>query len=324
MRAVVFGGNGFVGRWLLKALTEEKKEVLSCDLQKDSLEKGTPYIQVDIRDLGQVEKIGLNGNDIVVNLAANQYHGVVPREGRREYFFGTNTKGAENILQAAFKGGCRKAIQFTTDMVYGKPQYLPVDEGHRQEPFGPYGESKKEAEKICRLYREKGMDITIFRPRMITGPGRLGILKKLFWLIRHSLPVPTIGSGHNCYQMISVFDCVSAIQCAINHGIPNGEYNLGSKNPPSTRALLQNLISSVGSHSAVVPTPGKLVKGILRFLETIGIDLMYREQYMIADENYILDISKTERELQWEPKYEDKAMIIAAYEEYMVQRSRQQ
>ena len=37
---------------------------------------------------------------------------------------------------------------------------------------------------------------------------------------------------------------------------------------------------------------------------------------MIADENYILDISKTERELNWEPKYNDSDMIIEAYKEY--------
>lgn len=321
VRIIIFGGNGFVGRWLLRALAEERCDLLCCDLQSVPAVEGVPYLQVDIRDAEQVNRVPFGAEDLVVNLAANQYHGRVPRKGRREYFFDTNTAGAEHILEAAYRSGCRKMIQFTTDMVYGKPQYLPVDIGHPQQPFGPYGESKKEVEEICQRYREQGMQITIFRPRMINGPGRMGILKKLFWLIRHNMPVPTIGSGKNCYQMISVFDCVSAVQCAIRCGVPNGAYNLGSKNPPSTRALLQNLIHSVGSHSIVLPTPGKLVKAVLRLLEWVGIDLMYREQYMIADEDYILDISQTERELHWEPKYADTDMIVEAYSEYIAQRA---
>lgn len=316
MRVIIFGGNGFVGQWLTKALTEENINVLCCDLGNIPTQEAIPYLQVDIRDPKQLEQVPFDSDDIVVNLAANQYHGKVPRKGRRAYFFDTNTIGAENILYAAYQHGCRNLIQFTTDMIYGKPQYLPVDTAHPQQPFGPYGQSKAETEKICQHYRSMGMNIAIFRPRMINGPGRLGILKKLFWLIQHNLPVPTIGSGRNCYQMVSVFDCVSAVQCAIQLGVPNDEFNLGSKNPPSTRDLLQNLIHSVGSHSIVIPTPGKLVKCVLALLETLGIDLMYKEQYMIADENYILDITKTERELKWAPKYADHDMIVEAYEGY--------
>ena len=74
------------------------------------------------------------------------------------------------------------------------------------------------------------------------------------------MPVPTIGSGENHYQMVSVFDCVGAILCAIDKGIPNKEYNLGSENPPSCKELLQFVIRDSGKHSIVVPTPAKIVK----------------------------------------------------------------
>jgi dTDP-glucose 4,6-dehydratase len=201
-------------------------------------------------------------------------------------------------------------------MTYGKPQYLPVDVNHPQVPFGPYGQSKKAAEDICREYRKKGIGITIFRPRMINGPGRLGILKKLFFLIEHNLPVPTIGNGKNCYQMVSVFDCVAATLAAIKCGCPNKEYNLGSKNPLPERELLKTLVKKVGSHSSVIPTPGKLVKVLLGLLGLIGFEIMYKEQYMIADEDYILDISETEKDLMWSPQYSDQDMIIQAYQEY--------
>lgn len=316
MKIVIYGGNGFVGHWLIKKLQEMNYQILSCDLQKDSVMAGVDYQQVDIRDLEQVRRVRLEQDDIVVNLAANQYHTKVPRKNREAYFFDTNTTGAGYIIKAAFEQNCRRIVQFTTDMTYGKPQYLPVDTKHPQNPFGPYGKSKKAVEDICRAYREKGMKITIFRPRMINGPGRLGILKKLFWLIERNLPVPTIGNGKNCYQMISVFDCVSAIICAIERDVPNDEYNLGSQNPPTTRELLCGLIKEVGSKSIVVPTPGKLVKLALACMGFFGFELMYKEQYMIADENYILDISKTQEDLGWQPQYADGDMIIDAYKNW--------
>lgn len=316
MKIIVFGGNGFVGQWLVRELRKQNYEILNIDQGEKSFDADVPYCQVDIRNRSQLEGIPFAPDDIVVNLVANQYHLKVPRKNREAFFRDTNTVGAENILIAAKAKGCVRVVQFTTDMTYGKPQYLPLDTGHPQNPFGPYGRSKKEVEDICRNYRRAGMKITIFRPRMINGPGRLGILKKLFWLIERNLPVPTIGAGKNCYQMVSVFDCVSAIICAIKKDIPNEEYNLGSKNPPSTRKLLQGLVKRVGSHSLVIPTPGKLVKATLRVLGAIGLEIMYKEQYMIADEDYILDISKTERDLDWEPQYNDQDMIVQAYEEY--------
>lgn len=313
MKIVIYGGNGFVGHWLIKKLQKMNYQILSCDLQEDSIISGVEYQQVDIRDLEQVRHVHLEQDDVIVNLAANQYHTKVPRKNREAYFFDTNTIGAEHIIKAAFEQNCIRIVQFTTDMTYGKPQYLPVDTNHPQNPFGPYGKSKKAVEDICKMYREKGMKITIFRPRMINGPGRLGILKKLFWLIERNLPVPTIGNGKNCYQMISVFDCVSAIICAIQRDVPNDEYNLGSQNPPTTRELLCGLIKEVGSKSIVIPTPGKLVKLALACMGFLGFELMYKEQYMIADENYILDISKTQEDLGWQPQYADGDMIIDAY-----------
>jgi len=148
------------------------------------------------------------------------------------------------------------------------------------------------------------------------GPDRLGILVKLFKLIDCNLPVPTIGNGKNHYQMISVFDCVSATMLAIKRGLPNKEYNLGSKDVSCTYDLLKNVVKTAHSHSIVIPTPGKFVKATLRFLDNIGLTLMYPEQFMIADEQYILDVSQTEKDLGWEPKYNDADMISQAYKMY--------
>ncbi|MBO4654908.1 MAG: NAD(P)-dependent oxidoreductase [Bacteroidales bacterium] len=318
MKYYIFGGNGFVGKYLANALVTRGKQVIVCDLHNSlsaEIDNSCEYKQVDIRDIRQLESCLVSPEDIIINLAANQYHTKVPKN-RKEYFFSVNAEGARNILSVFTSKGCKNFLMFTTDMTYGKPQYLPVDTLHPQNPFGPYGQSKKECEQICFEYRKQGANITIMRPRMITGPGRMGILVKLFKLIDYNLPVPTIGNGLNHYQMISVFDCVSAILCAIDHNLPNKEYNLGSKESPNIKQLLQGVIKTAGKHSIIIPTPGKLVKGILNVMDQCGLTLMYPEQFMIADEEYILDISETEKDLDWHPQYNDEDMLKEAYRMY--------
>lgn len=315
MKYYIFGGNGFVGRYLANTLIERNYDVLVCDLHPslDSrINKKADYIQIDIRDKKVISTIPFEKDDLVINLAANQYHTKVPRN-RKEYFFSVNTVGTRNILEVLFEKGCSKYLMFSTDMTYGKPIFLPVTIDHPQNPFGPYGQSKKACEDICNEYRKKGMNITIFRPRMINGPGRLGILVKLFKLIDYNLPVPTIGNGKNHYQMISVFDCVSAILCAIDKNLPNKDYNLGSKNSPDIRTLLQGVVKIAGKHSPTVATPGKLVKWTLNLLDHMRLTLMYPEQFMIADEEYILDIQETEKDLDWHPQFNDEDMLKEAY-----------
>jgi dTDP-glucose 4,6-dehydratase len=183
-------------------------------------------------------------------------------------------------------------------------------------PLGEYGLSKLATEELCRRYRDRGMMITIFRPRLIIGPGRLGILAKLFKLIDAHLPVPMIGPGQNQYQFISVFDCASAAVAAWQAGLPNTEYNIGSDEPPTVRELLTRLIQEAGSRSFLLPTPAPLVKLVLTALDWINRPVMDPEQYLIADEVCIVDTSKAKRELAWQPRYRDEEMLIAAYREY--------
>ena len=125
-----------------------------------------------------------------------------------------------------------------------------------------------------------------------------------------------IGSGKNPYQFISVFDCAEAARLAFKAGVPNEAYNLGSLNPPPVRKLLGDLISYAGSKSLLIPTPGWAVKRTLDLLDLVNMPIMDPEQYLIADEDCVLDVSKAGRELGWVPQHRDEDMLIAAYKEY--------
>lgn len=329
MRYIVIGGSGFVGLYTIRAILDslvgdkvfdthdtQKSQVICMDVYKSQdLPDEVEFVYCDIAKGCSFRFLP---SDIVIHLAARAYAPKPPRGNLEQYFREVNVQGTRNIVETMLAYGCKNLVYFSTDMVYGKPQYLPVDCNHQREPFGWYGRTKVDSENLIFAARDQGLHATIFRPRIIVGAGRYGILTKLFTLVRHSLPVPMIGNGKNCYQMISVKDCAQAIVCAINKGIPNAELNLGSYNPPSIRELLSKLIAHAHSKSFLVPTYAKGMKYILAFLESVGMPLMYREQYMIADEQYIVDIQQTIDLLEWQPQESDTDMLFEAYNEYIL------
>lgn len=315
MAHVVLGAAGFTGRQLVKQLVELGEEVIASDLRPRPADTphGVPWFVADLCQPESVAGLPLSADDTVYHLAARQYHLAVPRTRRDEWFAEVNVGGTNNLLRHMSGCQCRRLVYFSTDMVYGPPKTSPVTTRHSLNPAGPYGRSKKQSEELCRQFRQDGMAISIMRPRLIVGPGRLGILEKLFALIRRGLPVPLIGSGRNRYQMVSVHDCVAAAILAVRAGLPNREFNLGSADPPRVRDLLAELIERVGSRSVLLPSPASAVKATLALLDKLGLTLLYPDQFAIADAEYVLDISETRDVLGWAPQYRDADMLADAY-----------
>ncbi len=321
MKHIIFGGDGFLGTELTKKLAAKNEKVLICD-RKQTLSSGiyepdsVSYLKMDVRDKSTFSHVEVDPDDVVYHFAAELLVPIIKRSERQDYFWQALFVGTQNVFDFMEDKGLRNLIYFTTDMVYGHTLEHPRFENHPRAPLGPYGEAKYQTELLCEKYRTKGFNIPIFRPRLIIGPGRLGILEKLFKLVDLNLPVPTIGNGKNYYQFISVSDCADACICAVEAGFPNEEYNLGSLNPPTVNELLGTLIKTAGSKSILLPTPAPVVKFVLEIMDRINFPIMDPEQYLIADETCVLDVSKGERELNWVPKDNDTDMLLAAYHDY--------
>lgn len=318
MRHIIFGGDGFVGRHLAPKLLADGEEVVVADIARSDLPhyRHVRHVPTDVTDAASVDAVGIKADDMVYNLSAKMLSPIQVRAKRHAFFYPVNYNGTVHIIEAMEKAGASKLVHFTTDMIYGHTVAYPMTEEHPVAPLGAYGLSKWETELLAHDWRERGMRISLFRPRLIIGPGRLGILEKLFKLIDWNLPVPMIGSGRNPYQFISVFDCAEAARLAFKAGVPNEAYNLGSLNPPPVRKLLGDLIRHAGSKSMLVPTPGWAVKRTLDLLDFLNMPIMDPEQYLIADEECVLDVSKGRRDLGWVPQHRDEDMLNAAYTEY--------
>lgn len=323
MKHVIYGGDGFVGRHLAKKLIADGEEVVIADIVDDhrAYYRDATFVRADVTRPSDVAKVPVEADDMVYNLSAKMLSPLQVRAKRHDFFYPVNYDGTKNIIEAMDNVGAERLVHFTTDMIYGHTVTYPMTEDHPVAPLGEYGQSKLDTEILAGEWRKRGMSISLFRPRLIIGPGRLGILEKLFKLIDMNLPVPMIGSGKNPYQFISVFDCAEAARLAWKAGVPNEAYNLGSLNPPPVRKLLGDLVRHAGSKSILVPTPGWAVKRTLDLLDLLNMPLMDPEQYLIADEECVLDVGKGERQLGWVPKYRDEDMLIAAYDEYRAKKA---
>jgi len=316
---VIFGGDGFVGRYIARDLLARGEKVVIADLKRSDMPiyQFAEYKKVDVRNLDDVRSVGLAKGDMVYNMAARLLMPPVKKKLRHDAFFPVHVDGTNNVLTAMHEAGSDRLVQFSTDMVYGRSEMPPpIPTTHPKKPIDAYGQSKKACEDVCLEWREKGMNISIFRPRMVMGPGRLGLLANLFKLVNKSLPVPTIGSGKNRYQFVSVFDCASFAIQAGDMGCPTGEWNLGSVNNPTTKNVMKALINHAGSKSLVIPTPAFAVKGVLATLDKMDWTLMTREQYAIADEDYVVDVEDLRETYGRIPEGSDEDMIIQAWNEW--------
>lgn len=317
-RWVLIGGAGLTGLKIAEELIEmntSKSNIIIADL-KNSLRKINLQVTLIECDISKNIIPKFKKDDVIIHLAARQYHTKIPKRNQLDWFREVNVVGTKNIINQCIKFNVKGLIYFSTDMVYGIPNYIPLNSAHPKTPIGPYGKSKLEAEMICIESRKRGLPITILRPRLIMGKGRLGIMEKLFKAISLNRPVPLIGRGNNCYQMVSVEDCSKAAILSVKYNFPNCELNLGSEVGPNIKKLLNFLIHTVNSKSILIPLPAFPLKIILTILEKMGLPILHKEQYKIADKNYIVDISDTYSKIRWKPKQSDTDMIVEAYKHW--------
>lgn len=324
MRHIIIGGNGFVGRETVARIIEEgKDEVVVVDLPQSLADNppadhpGVTLHPADVSKPGSLDPITLNADDVVHHMATQLITPNKPRFGRDAFFRKCAVDGTAEILAWMKRNGNVNLVFWSTDMVYGPVLEQPRTETHPMLPFGPYGRSKVAAEElIATAVAARDVNATIFRPRLILGSGRLGIFELLFKAVDTGRPIPLIGSGRNCFQFVAVHDCAAASLLAAEQGCPNGIYNLGSDDSPSSYDLLARFLKEAGSSSRLIRTPGWLVKGVLRTLNLVKVAPMDPEQYEIADLEVSLDTTAVKRDLHWQPTSTDNELLLAAYQAY--------
>jgi nucleoside-diphosphate-sugar epimerase len=313
----ISGGAGFLGLHLARRLLADGHDVRTLDvvpLDDAELERSVDELRGDIRDRDSVGKL-VQGADVVVHAAA-----ALPIQASRGSIRSVNVGGTENVLRAADDAGVRRVVFISSTAVYGVPEKHPIEEDDPLVGVGSYGESKIDAEGLCRV---AAVETTIVRPKTFIGPERLGVFEILFDWIREGRRIYTLGKGHNRYQLLGVEDLVDAVvRAAAEPAAARETFNIGATEFGTVRSDLQALIDHAGSSSRLQPVPVKPAEIALRGLELLRVSPLAEWHYKTAHKDSFVDVTKAQRLLGWQPQLSNRDALIETYDWYLANRER--
>ena len=311
----ISGGAGFLGLHLARRLLADGHQVRTLDvvpLDDAELEGSVEELRGDIRDQNRVREL-VAGADIVVHAAA-----ALPIQASRQSIRSVNVLGTEHVLHESRAADVRRVVFISSTAVYGVPEKHPIEEDDLLVGVGSYGESKIDAEALCRV---AAVDTTVVRPKTFIGPERLGVFEILFDWIREGRRIYILGKGHNRYQLLAVEDLVDAIvRAATVPEAARGTFNIGATEFGTVRSDLQALIDHAGSEARLQPVPVKPAEVALRMLELLRVSPLAEWHYKTAHKDSFVDTSRAQRVLSWQPRLSNKDALIETYDWYLANR----
>jgi len=246
-KTIITGGLGFIGSNLARRLVDYGAEVTLVDslvpeyggnfFNIDGLVGSLRANISDVRDAFSLRHL-VHGQDVLFNLAGQTSHMDSMSDPATD--LDINCRAQLSILEVCreINPGIR-VIFASTRQIYGKPDYLPVDEKHPLRPVDVNGINKMAGEWYHILYNNVyGISACVLRltntygPRMRVKDARqtfLGIwIKKL--LQGESFEV---WEGSQLRDFTYVDDCVDALLLAASSDLAKGRiFNLGGAEAP--------------------------------------------------------------------------------------------
>lgn len=203
MKALVTGGGGFLGRYLVEQLAArgDQVRILSRKRYPELDAIVSDVVQGDVKDSQQVHK-ACQGMDAVFHVAA------IPGVwGPRKTYYEINTLGTRNIIQACREQGVRKLI-FTSSpsVVFDGKSHEQADESlpYPEHYLCHYPETKAAAEReVLAAHDSKGLLTCALRPHLIWGPRDNHLIPRLLQRAR-SGRLRQVGDGSNWISMTYV------------------------------------------------------------------------------------------------------------------------
>lgn len=174
MNILITGCTGSLGSLLVERLLPLGHSVTGVARDAGTGNAGKKKFRLIIADIagnGLFEELQNVKADLVIHLAAVIPRKIADRGLEERMMFETNVRGTLNILGLMERVGIKKLIFASSMAVYGLPERLPVDEGHRLAPLTFYGLTKKQGEEYIRqACSKKGLSACIFRFPSFFGP----------------------------------------------------------------------------------------------------------------------------------------------------------
>jgi NADH dehydrogenase len=248
----VFGGSGFIGRYLVQRLARQGWIVRVAVRRPDralflkpmgAVGQITP-IAASLRHEGSVAA-AVAGADAVVNLV-----GILYGRGANS-FTAIHVEGAARAARAARAAGVKTFVQMSA---LGADPNSPAE----------YGRSKAAAE---RAVREVIPAAGIVRPSIVFGPED-DFFNRFATMARFLPALPLIGGGKTLFQPVYVGDVADALLRLVGDPTTAGKtHELGGPRVYSFRALLELMLREIGRRRLLLPLPFGLASLQAFFLE---------------------------------------------------------
>ncbi len=296
---LITGGLGFIGSNLARRLADVGAHVTVIDslipeyggkpFNLDGYQDRITVNIADVRDEYSMDYL-VREQDFIFNLAGQVSHIDSMRDPYVD--LDINCRSQLSILEACRKHNPQVRLVYSgTRQIYGKPQYLPVDEKHAIDPVDVNGVNKVAGEWYHLVYqRAYGLRATSLRltntygPRMRVVDARQTFLGIWIRRVIESEEILVYGDGEQRRDFTYVDDAVEALLLAAARDEAIGKiYNLGGDEVISLRDLAGQLVVLNGGGSfRLVPFPA--------------------EQEAIDIGDYYGDYGKIKNELGWTPK----------------------
>ena len=260
---MVTGGLGFIGSAIARRLVGLGADVLLVDsLIPDyggnlfNVRDIRDAVRINVADVRQQSTMNylVGDREVIFNLAGQVSH----VDSLRDPFtdLEINCRSQLTLLEACRRNNPRaKVVYAGTRQVYGKPDYLPVDERHLVRPTDVNGINKAAGEYYHLVYNNVfGVRACSLRLTNVYGPGQLMKHDRqgfIGWFIRKTIEdqeIQIFGDGSQVRDFVYVDDAAEAFMYAGASDALNGDvFNVGGDEPTSHRDLVDMLVTIAGS-----------------------------------------------------------------------------
>ena len=286
--ATIFGASGFIGRHLIRSLTEKDFRIIAATR--------SPYLYGYLKPLGNpgqidLEKVNLfeeenlrtliKNSDVVINLVGILY------ENKKQKFEDIHVEFPALLTKLCNEQNIKKLVHISA---------LGINETANSQ----YMQSKLKGEKnILNNFNRS----VILRPSIIFGPEDKFFNR--FASLAEFLPaLPLIGGGLTYFQPIYVGDVVKSIVTILEkEEINKNIYELGGPQTFTFKELMEILLKQIKKKRFLVPIPFSFAKFQAKILQLLPKPLLTTDQVeMLKYDNIVTNKYPTLKDLKISPK----------------------
>ena len=285
-RVIITGGNGFIGRHLLKKILSTKRYSIAIisnssnindkNIQGKNLgEISLRFYRADLRDSNAISDIFKHEKaETCIHLAAKI--SVADSINNPDETMDINVKGTLNVLEACSNNKVKNLVFASSAAVYGDVKDLPISENHVLRPLSPYGKSKMLAEKLVFRYNrlkkiQNTASLRIFNVYGADNLSQSDVISRFSARLSKGLPPIIHGEGKHTRDFVSVDDVTESILSSIKamENSYSGNlsstpvFNIGSGAGTSINELARKMITISELEFVPIYEKGKNDNGVI-------------------------------------------------------------